>query len=176
MQRPFPAQARRVLPRGITLAQLAITAALIAQPRLALAGQGGSNNSQGSGAGSKNESEMTTLVLGVATIFTAAGATYGSYRLSSKAEPAGKVAEIYLRRHAVALRQDFSLGRGPQLSELVAALPLAPAQRPAYLKDLLAHRRELLGWAEPAKLSPARALRFFEIVTELLPRPAAAKS
>ena len=90
MQRPFPAQARRVLPRGITLAQLAITAALIAQPQLALAGQGGSNNSQGSGAGSKNESEMTTLVLGVATIFTAAGATYGSYRLSSKASPRAK--------------------------------------------------------------------------------------
>lgn len=172
---------KRRSPGAHALIQLLTLTALLCAPLAASAGQGGSrsdNSSQGSGDGaaSRNDSEMTTLVLGIGTVITAAGVTYGSYRLTAKSTEAGKVAEIYLRRHAIALRQDLCLGRGPQLGELLAALPLAPAQRPAYAKSLLSRRRELLALAAPAQLNPERALRFFEIVTDLLPRPVAAKS
>ena len=135
------------------------------------------NSSQGSidTNSSKNDSEMTTTVLLLTTVAAVAVASYGTYRAATSFSNAGKVAEIYLRNHAIALRQDLCLGRGPLLGELLAALPLTPAQRGPYAKAVRTQRRALLKLADPARLNPDRALAFFAILRGLLPQPTTAK-
>ncbi len=136
------------------------------------------NSSQGSidGNSSQNDSEMTTSVLLVVTAAGVALATYGTYRATTNTNQSGKVAEIYLRHHAIALRQDLCLGRGPLLHELLAALPMKPSQRASYAAAVRTRRRALLELADPAKLNPERALAFFEILRDLLPQPTSSKS
>ena len=122
------------------------------------------------GDSSNSDSEMILTVLGIVTVAGALGATFGLYKTTANANDADRVAEAYLRRHAVQLRQDLCFGRGPLMSLLTAALKLDAKQRGLFLRNARLRRWRLLKLADPRTLTPKRARKFFVQLASLVPK------
>jgi hypothetical protein len=94
----------------------------------------------------------------------------GAYFITTKKDDRGRAAAAmhWLRQHALQVRQDLCLGRGPTLSEIAAEMRVAQPSRRLFGSTLRKHRHELLDLASPAKLTPERAVRFFVTIRSLL--------
>ncbi len=144
--------------------------ASIAVPTLAGAQDAAPSEGSLSAAGSLT-SLTTVSVIGVG--LTAIGAAvYGSYTTTTKkdekaAEGPAKAAAAYLRAQELQLKQDLAAGAGPTIDDLAAMAHIRRDHLPRFGQLLRANRAELLSLAEPAKLTPDRALAFLRRVGDL---------
>lgn len=110
---------------------------------------------------------LTTLGLTTTLIALAGIGVYASTK--GDGDRRADAAVYYLRQHALQVRQDLCLGRGPVLDQLAVELRVTGARRATFVRSLRLRRVMLLALAEPAQLTPERALRFFSMVRKLAP-------
>ncbi|MBM7115992.1 hypothetical protein I3V78_20775 [Archangium primigenium] len=79
----------------------------------------------------------------------------------------GEVAQAYLRARNHQLREDLALGAGPSIEDLASLARIRRENLRLFGQVLRAHRGELLALAQPAHLTPARALEWLERVGRL---------
>ena len=129
-------------------------------------GSNSNNSSQGSigGGGSSTDEDVVSTVLGMTAVATTIGLGIGGYAITKSANRRAAVAEIYLRQHAVELRQELCLGRGPILSRFAATLMTDKRQRRTFTSAVHKRRFVLLALAAPTKLTTERALQFFRVL------------
>ncbi|MFU8806827.1 MAG: hypothetical protein ACNA8W_23675 [Bradymonadaceae bacterium] len=79
----------------------------------------------------------------------------------------GPIKEAYLRRNAIALQEDLVLGAGETVRDFAAYLSVANEEYDWFGRIIRRHRHELLDLAAPERLTPERALAFFDAVEAL---------
>jgi hypothetical protein len=112
----------------------------------------------------------TGEVMEVSLAATSITSVLGTYLLSDKAVTTmiGPVFAAYLRRNAIALQEDLVHGAGPTVSDLAAYLSIAIEEHAWFGRVLRRHRHELLDLADEERLTPERALAFFDTIRTLV--------
>ena len=147
-------------------------AASLAVPSLAGAAEPSAPSDGAISAGTSATSATVVSIVGVA--LTALGAAVcGSYTTTTKkdekeAEPPAKAAAAYLRARELQLKQDLAAGTGPTIEDLAAIAHIRRDHLGRFGQMLRANRAELLSLAEPAELTPARALSFLRRIGDLV--------
>ncbi len=105
---------------------------------------------------------LLTTTIGITATIALAGV--GSYASSSKGNDdhrRGAAAMLYLRQHAAQVREELTMGRGPMLASLATELRIRAQDVGDFTRRVRCSRQALLALAEPATLTPQRALQFF---------------
>lgn len=76
--------------------------------------------------------------------------------------------QMYLERNANGLTQDVTSGRGPVIADLATVLEIPASHLARFGQVLRADRKELLTLADPAQLTPDRAMTFMRKVGDLV--------
>ncbi len=162
----LPSQIRRVACACVTATLLLSAAPGHAEP-------GSSQDSSQTGdtvsRGSESDTDLTLTVMGLVTTVSVVAAAWGIYRTTAHQQRAAGVAEAYLRHHALQLRQELALGRGPLLRRLARGMGLTGATRAHFERGVMAQRLRLLDLAHPQRLTPTRALSFFATLRAFVP-------
>lgn len=103
---------------------------------------------------------LTTTLIGLAGV-----GIYASSKGNGDRRAAAAI--YYLRQNSFQVRQDLCLGRGPVFNQLAVELRVSGAKRAVFARSLRKGRAKLLALADPIRLTPKRALRFFSIVRKL---------
>ena len=74
---------------------------------------------------------------------------------------------LFLRNHATDVRQTVATGNGVLLQELAAEMKVSRTDVGRFGRLLRADRAQLLDLADSARLTPARAVQFFQQVRKL---------
>ncbi|MCO4760367.1 MAG: hypothetical protein KC502_02610 [Myxococcales bacterium] len=160
------------------LLALALSLAVVVGPSLAHGNNSRTRSdgtSDNSSRGSSTDEDTVASVLLATTLVGVVGTAFGLYRSTKNSQHQAEVAEYYLRHHAVQIRQDLSLGRGPLLRGLSKGLKLDAKRGLQFRRAVVGKRRVLLGLARPKLLTKDRALRFFWELGRLVPRKPAPK-
>ena len=101
----------------------------------------------------------TVLVLGTSTV-----SIYGTYALSSNSD---EVAQNYIKERELDIATGLATGEGPFVEEMMKALKVEDHQRKAFTHLLLQRYTELSELASADRVTPDRARRFFDTISEI---------
>lgn len=138
------------------------------------ASAGGTCHGHGLGPPTSHNTDWAPVITVIITVAPLAGLTTTSLNdpsivASTDGKPSrATLAELYLRENAAAVQEGLSAGRGAFLDDVAAAFKIRRMNRSRFGRVLRTNRLELLALADPMRLTPERALAFFDVIRALL--------
>lgn len=120
--------------------------------------------------GDSSDSEVffwMSVTLATTTYLGMTAAVAGSIYMTSMILMDDDEAQAYLQEHQLDVVQGLATGEGPFVELVSSAFHVRDAERPAFTQKLTSHYDELAELANAHTLTPQRAHRFFEMISQL---------
>ena len=114
-----------------------------------------------------SEEFYVSTVLTTTTYLGMTAAIAGSIYMTSMILMDDDEAQAYLQEHQLDVVQGLATGEGPFVELVSSAFHMRDAERPAFTQKLTSHYDELAELANAHTLTPQRAHRFFEMISQL---------
>jgi hypothetical protein len=114
-----------------------------------------------------SEGFYVSIVLTTTTYLGMTAAIAGSIYMTSMILTDDDEAQAYLQEHQLDVVQGLATGEGPFVELVSSAFHVRDAERPAFTQKLTSHYDELAELADAHTLTPQRAHRFFEMISQL---------